>query len=178
MLKYLILVLFTLANFPSKINGSAGDRDPNFIRCIDVCTSKEACIERGPLPTSLTLFGWGCTDICKYECMMQVTKDRIRQNLPVYQYYGKWPFYRFLGIQEPASVVFSLMNLYVHLDGRKKLRSTVPNSGKYRNVLINLAYVQLNSWVWSSVFHTRDLPWTEKMDYFSAILNIFVGEFS
>ncbi|KAJ3566103.1 hypothetical protein NP233_g7214 [Leucocoprinus birnbaumii] len=30
----------------------------------------------------------------------------------------------------------------------------------------------INAWIWSSVFHTRDLPITEKMDYFSAALAI------
>jgi len=30
----------------------------------------------------------------------------------------------------------------------------------------------MNAWVWSAVFHTRDTPTTEKLDYFSAALSI------
>ena len=38
-------------------------------------------------------------------------------------------------------------------------------------------YVQvtLNAWFWSTVFHARDLPWTEKLDYFSAAGLIIAG---
>ncbi|KAJ9118921.1 hypothetical protein QFC24_005885 [Naganishia onofrii] len=35
-----------------------------------------------------------------------------------------------------------------------------------------LAIVQMNTWTWSAVFHTRDTPFTEKMDYFSATATI------
>ena len=35
--------------------------------------------------------------------------------------------------------------------------------------------VSLNTWLWSAVFHTRDVGWTEKMDYFSAALLIVCG---
>ncbi|XP_022788747.1 post-GPI attachment to proteins factor 3-like isoform X3 [Stylophora pistillata] len=31
-----------------------------------------------------------------------------------------------------------------------------------------LEKVSLNAWFWSTVFHTRDFNWTEKMDYFCA----------
>ena len=34
------------------------------------------------------------------------------------------------------------------------------------------AVLGVNTWVWSTVFHTRDVPWTEKMDYFSAAAGI------
>ncbi|KAF8638817.1 hypothetical protein AX17_001875 [Amanita inopinata Kibby_2008] len=34
------------------------------------------------------------------------------------------------------------------------------------------ASASMNAWVWSSIFHTRDLPITEKLDYFSAALAI------
>ncbi|PAV23399.1 Per1 [Pyrrhoderma noxium] len=67
---------------------------------------------------------------------------------PVLQYYGKWPFWRFMGMQEPSSVVFSMGNLFMLL----------------------WSVVSMNAWVWSAVFHTRDMPTTEKLDYFSAAL--------
>ena len=33
----------------------------------------------------------------------------------------------------------------------------------------------MNAWLWSTVFHARDLPWTEKLDYFSAAALIIAG---
>lgn len=33
----------------------------------------------------------------------------------------------------------------------------------------------MNAWVWSALFHTRDLPTTEKLDYFSAALAIMIA---
>jgi hypothetical protein len=38
------------------------------------------------------------------------------------QYYGKWPFRRFAGMQEPASVAFSVANLLMHVLGVDWLR--------------------------------------------------------
>lgn len=31
--------------------------------------------------------------------------------------------------------------------------------------------VGVNTWVWSILYHTRDYPWSERMDYFSAALS-------
>ena len=42
-------------------------------------------------------------------------------------------------------------------------------------VLLADLQVSLNTWLWSTVFHTRDVGWTEKMDYFSAALLIVCG---
>jgi len=37
------------------------------------------------------------------------------------------------------------------------------------------SFASINTWIWSSVFHTRDTPVTEKLDYFSAALSIGLG---
>jgi hypothetical protein len=36
------------------------------------------------------------------------------------------------------------------------------------SVWLGYGLVSLNAWFWSTVFHTRDVDFTEKMDYFSA----------
>ena len=124
----------------------------------------------------LRLFGWGCEDQCKYECMHAIADERKRQSLPVWKYYGKWSFLRLSGIQEPASVLFSLMNLYVHWWAyRIAVPRQVPRESQLFQLLRALALVQVNAWLCSTVFHCRDLPLTEKMDYFSAILNLIFG---
>jgi len=39
---------------------------------------------------------------------------------PVQQYYGKWPFWRLLGMQEPASLLFSTLNFW-HIGERERV---------------------------------------------------------
>lgn len=88
-------------------------------------------------PFYLTLLGWSCSEECRYQCqwrtinyLMSPSVGVTWNNIP--QFHGKWTFKRFLGIQEPASALFSLINLLSTLIGwlmyhRKitQLRSTV-----------------------------------------------------
>lgn len=69
--------------------------------------------------------------------------------------YGKWPFYRFGPIQEPLSMIFSLGNLYIHLKGLSQVRRRVRKENKLRRWLEALAMIQVNTWFWSAVFHSR-----------------------
>ena len=43
---------------------------------------------------------------------------------------------------------------------------------RYRSVATVLVssnlQVSMHTWFWSAVFHSRDLYWTERLDYFSA----------
>jgi hypothetical protein len=103
---------------------------------------------------------------------------------PPLQYHGKWPFRRLSGIQEPASVLFSLMNWYAHyalyhqlyLPSATVITSRVTvnqwrSGGHYWQPFIRWnSLVQQNAWLWSTVFHCRDVAWTERMDYLSAML--------
>ena len=91
------------------------------------------------------------------------------------QFHGKWPFYRFLGMQEPFSVLFSLGNLWAHYDGLQKIHAQVPRSYTLRPFYEVLAYVGIASWILSAIFHTRDFPLTEQLDYFAAGANVLYG---
>lgn len=53
-------------------------------------------------------------DFFSYSCMWRTTNAFVTRNWQVPQFFGKWPFIRFLGMQEPASVVFSLWNFLSH----------------------------------------------------------------
>ncbi|MCJ1361033.1 hypothetical protein MMC16_000130 [Acarospora aff. strigata] len=94
---------------------------------------------------------------------------------PVVQYHGKWPFYRFLGIQEPCSVLFSLFNFLAHQHGIKKIRESIPRDYPLRYYYILLGTFGMASWVFSMVFHTRDFGVTEKADYFAAGASVLYG---
>ena len=97
-------------------------------------------------------------DDCKYRCMHMITDAAIQHNAPVEQYYGKWPFWRFAGMQEPASVLFSVLNFVAHFYGARKIQSRVPNNHPMKKYYLTFALASMNAWVWSSVFHTRGLP--------------------
>ncbi|KAJ1569451.1 hypothetical protein HK405_004614 [Cladochytrium tenue] len=202
----LVFVVLAAADVPGIVvpaAASAGDRLPEFQRCVSACETgadgrggcagvlaRQAAAER--------LLGWTCGDECRYACMHAVTAARVReeeaaadarlfgrepQPRPVLQFYGKWPFVRFLGMQEPASVLFSVLNGLAHYTGYRRLgrlaaraRATGGGGGWptvwwYRAN----AVVAMNAWVWSVVFHSRDVWWTERMDYFSAIASILVN---
>jgi post-GPI attachment to proteins factor 3 len=94
---------------------------------------------------------------------------------PIVQYHGKWPFYRLFGIQEPFSVLFSLMNLLAHQNGMAKIRESIPSRYPLRPYYLRLGYFGLASWIFSMIFHTRDFNVTEKLDYFAAGASVLYG---
>ncbi|KAI6037124.1 Per1-like protein [Pisolithus microcarpus] len=150
---------------------SSGDRSSDFQNCLSRCVVGR-CHTPTALSLDLRLTRWTCTDDCKYTCMHTLTDNAVRHGKPIQQYYGKWPFWRFLGMQEPASAAFSLWNMWSHLQGVRQISRKMPVTHPMRSYCLTWAYVSINAWIWSAVFHTRDLPRTEKLDYFSAALAI------
>ncbi|KZT03471.1 Per1-like protein [Laetiporus sulphureus 93-53] len=153
---------------------SFGDRADTYINCVSKCESR-ICHDLNwadsiSLPMRITQ--WSCTDDCKYGCMHAITDLAVENSEPIQQYHGKWPFWRFAGMQEPASVVFSLLNMWVHIRGAMRIQRMVSDNHPMGSYYRRFALVSVNAWIWSSVFHTRDLPTTEKLDYFSAALAI------
>jgi len=156
---------------------SSGDRSDEFQRCLKKCV-RQSCTamamatddgrstppvpaqqqqqqQQQPLPLALQLTRWTCTDNCKYTCMHMLTDFAVESGVRIQQYYGKWPFWRFAGMQEPASVAFSLANLLMHVLGADWLRRGVHPAHPMRPFYLTWAYVSVNAWVWSAVFHTR-----------------------
>jgi len=43
------------------------------------------------------------------------------------------------------------------------------------NLCLHSFKVSMHTWFWSAVFHSRDLYWTERLDYFSAASMIVVA---
>jgi post-GPI attachment to proteins factor 3 len=71
----------------------------------------------------LRIMQWNTESNCKYTCMHQITDLGVANKEKIHQYYGKWPFYRLWGMQEPASVFFSLLNLVGHMYGWSKVQT-------------------------------------------------------
>ncbi|PWN91531.1 Per1-domain-containing protein [Acaromyces ingoldii] len=111
----------------------------------------------------------------------QMVKERLDAMRPVekqmVQFHGKWVFVRFLGCQEPMSVLFSLMNFFVHQRAVRQLGKHIPEAFPLKLVYILHALVSCNAWFWSAVFHARDKNFTERMDYFSAGAVVLGGLF-
>lgn len=152
---------------------SSGDRSDTFRRCVDKCV-KQTCTaaddgsgnasgtrpvqaqqHQEPLTLALRLTRWSCADNCKYTCMHLLTDFALESGVQMEQYYGKWPFWRFAGMQEPASVVFSIANLLMHILGLDWLRRGVHPAHPMKPFYLTWSYLSINAWVWSAVFHTR-----------------------
>lgn len=133
------------------VSASSGDRLEVFRSCVNACEG-EPC----HLSPILRVLGWSCASNCAYKCSHTVTNLSDSGQLPSYhQFFGKWAFWRVFGVQEPFSVLFSLGNLWVHWKGLKMLEKRVPDSNALKPWLKAAAWIQMNTWLWSSVFHTR-----------------------
>ncbi|XP_054080671.1 post-GPI attachment to proteins factor 3 isoform X3 [Rissa tridactyla] len=112
--------------------------------------------------------GWTCRDDCKYECMWLTVRLYVQGGHRVPQFHGKWPFSRFLFFQEPASAFASFLNGLASFIMLLRYKAAVPPASPMYPTCVAFAWVSLNAWFWSTVFHTRDTAVTEKLDYFCA----------
>ena len=165
--------LYSILPFITIISASSGDRSPSFQQCLSNCVTRTCTGDNGAsgtsgLPLALRLTRWTCADDCKYQCMHILTdfalqeQSRAQQqgspshpSTRIHQYYGKWPFWRIAGMQEPASVAFSLFSLVFHVKGYSQIQNAIPNAHPMKWYYKMFAFVSMNAWVWSSVFHTR-----------------------
>ncbi|KAG8886729.1 hypothetical protein FRB98_001081 [Tulasnella sp. 332] len=180
-MKKLLITFAILSTCILGVFASSGDTAEPFQHCLTQCV-EAACTDPHKHASTqslvLRLTRWSCEDECKYRCMHRVTdvaymglkNDIFHAN--VEQYYGKWPFWRFLGMQEPASVLFSLLNMLAHMEGERHLMRRIPRNHPMRSYYSLYAVLGINTWAWSALFHTRDKSFTEKLDYFSASLSI------
>uniref|UniRef100_A0A4W2IPG8 Post-GPI attachment to proteins factor 3 n=2 Tax=Bos indicus x Bos taurus TaxID=30522 RepID=A0A4W2IPG8_BOBOX len=165
--------LVLLAGAAALASGSQGDREPVYRDCVLRCEERNCSGGalkhfRSRQPIYMSLAGWTCRDDCKYECMWVTVGLYLQEGQKVPQFHGKWPFSRFLCFQEPASAVASFLNGLASLVMLCRYRTSVPASSPMYPTCMAFAWVSLNAWFWSTVFHTRDTDLTEKMDYFCA----------
>ncbi|KAL2765137.1 post-GPI attachment to proteins factor 3 isoform 4 precursor [Daubentonia madagascariensis] len=165
--------LVLLAGAAALASGSQGDREPMYRDCVLQCEERNCSGGalkhfRSHQPIYMSLAGWTCPDDCKYECMWVTVGVYLQEGHKVPQFHGKWPFSRFLFFQEPASAMASFLNGLANLVMLCRYRTSVPASSPMYHTCVAFAWVSLNAWFWSTVFHTRDTDLTEKMDYFCA----------
>ncbi|AEO70469.1 uncharacterized protein THITE_2121961 [Thermothielavioides terrestris NRRL 8126] len=174
----LILASLLLAG---PVAASIGDQLPEFRECVQIC-ERENCgpdpEHQTPIPLHRRLLLWTCPAECDYTCQHITTAARRARDppQPVVQFHGKWPFRRALGMQEPCSVLFSLGNLAAHYHGlHRRVLPRIPASYSMRPFYVALARLGIVTWFLSAVFHTRDFPLTERLDYFAAGASVLYG---
>ncbi|KAI9016040.1 Per1-like protein [Hyaloraphidium curvatum] len=152
------------------VAASWGDQEPVYTECVAGCRADDACGTPGEVrpPLHRRLLRWTCDEECGYRCMHKVTAQKVATGEPVEQYFGKWPFSRLLGLQEPASIAFSVLNGWGHVRGHRTVVRNVPRAYSMRRLYDVYALVNANAWFWSAVFHARDFRLTERLDYFAA----------
>ncbi|KXT05509.1 hypothetical protein AC578_3690 [Pseudocercospora eumusae] len=177
----LIPLAWSAILFGGLASASIGDRLPEFRQCVQDCESANCGADGPSISLQHKLLLWNCPSECDYTCQHIVTDQRLARDPPylepVVQFHGKWPFYRFLGMQEPASVLFSLMNFLAHDWGMKSIRDNIPARYPLRKYYLAFGYFGMASWVFSMIFHTRDFGITEKLDYFAAGASVMYGMF-
>lgn len=161
---------------------SPGDRDDRFRACVTSCTNNDESVKStmcstessASAPLTLLLTRWTCVSDCAYLCMHNLEKTRKlngdQQVEGVWKYYGKWPFRRTLGCQEPLSVVFSIANAVPAAAFLLRRRNANVHAAAYpyAQAWDVHAALSLHSWIWSAIFHTRDTVFTERGDYLAA----------
>ncbi len=129
------------------------------------------------MPLDLRVFQWCCRDNCFYECMHENVRERVARNEQTVHYYGKWPFLRIYGIQEIAPMLASLANAIFYVFYLWERLGNV-NNFPYRRLWRVYGCVWCIAFLLSAVFHTRDAPITEALDYMSAIGGVIFTSFS
>lgn len=158
---------------------SSGDEQEVYWDCLEGCLKDRAHHLKQGQSLWMSVLGWDGPSHCRYECMWQVESINRAMGIAPQQYDGKWPFVRIWGLQEPASVFFSLLNLLAHIYGYRRI--FLHGLGKLRrrwfmSRQILLFYLtSLLAWTASAIFHSRDNRFTEKIDYFAAISLLFVS---
>ncbi|XBI59616.1 hypothetical protein VPH35_040649 [Triticum aestivum] len=172
------------------VQASPGDADPHYITCVGECQNTgiigsniiNRCQSRENGSTSAgsswytqeaLRMQWkqlNCMTDCRYYCIMRREEERRLGGLSPVQYHGKWPFKRVSVFQEPLSAALSALNLLMHLTGWLSFfLLTKRTYYEYAGLWHIYAILPMNAWIWSSVFHTRDIDLTEKLDYSSAV---------
>lgn len=193
-----LLLFAAFSSLVAALDASAGDADPIYRSCVEKCESSgcvgDKCFQHckfssdgkpidGPWylqePLYLRWKHWDCQSDCRYQCMLVREEERQELGHEPVKYHGKWPFKRVYGFQEPVSVAFSALNLAVHFHGwlsffilmyyKLPVRPDKRTYYEYTSLWHVYGLLSMNSWFWSSVFHSRDVDFTEKLDYSSAV---------
>ncbi|KAD4981876.1 hypothetical protein E3N88_18547 [Mikania micrantha] len=193
----LSVVLVAVLWFAAGISASDGDADPIYITCVEECEKTGCigaiCLQRCNMtsegksakdpwylqePLYIKWKKWDCLSGCRYQCMLVMEEEREKAGDTPVKYHGKWPLKRAFGIEEPAAVAFSALNLAVQFHGwvsffilvnyKLPLRPTRQTYYEYTGLWHIYGTLSMNFLFWSAVYHSRVVEMTEKLNYSSA----------
>ncbi|XP_026742513.1 post-GPI attachment to proteins factor 3 [Trichoplusia ni] len=185
-----VISVFVLWERFNPASCSIGDRSSIYLNCNHRCV-KENCTNDGEKFRTKAaqkqdiwckLLRWSCDDECRYQCMWFTVQNFKRAGEGTPKFHGRWPFIRVMGMQEPASAFSSILNFAANAYMYKKIQRQFPLSKARAMPIVafwhGFAMVCMNAWVWSTIFHMRDNPFTEFMDYacaLSMVMGLFVA---
>lgn len=177
---FLVLLASILLVRPT--SSSMGDLDPHYRHCVsdcrvDKCDGRIFRTSSSIHSGSLKLVQWDCIETCGYDCMTEITHFRTSNGYSVLKYFGHWPFNRLLGLEEPASVVFSALNFVPHAVflARSLLQKRQEMSYYMSSTLVLYALCACNAWVASTMFHSKKTEYATQYDYISALIFLCSG---
>lgn len=172
------------------IHASLGDTDYIYRRCLTHCVHKVSnCSDQSNIQLkrhwlalststgdvlhhllSFLVPTWNCEELCSYNCMRNITMDRKSKGLSVFKYYGHWSFYRYFNLEEPASVLFSIMNGFSYI--LVLVRKPKLNYSYYMEPWVVNIYplVSINAWIFSAIYHAKKTAMATLLDYIAALL--------
>ncbi|TKR88828.1 hypothetical protein L596_013010 [Steinernema carpocapsae] len=163
----------------SLMDGSPGDNSYGFRTCVAQCRENFDC------PVAAHDYKWTTNHCfrCRYACMWRSVDD-FGSSPP--QFFGKWPFIawwieffgRFYVVQEPASAIFSVMNLAAVYIMFRRVKQGVSKRNRMRKVWLGYGIVGMAAWVASTFFHSVDFWFSEMLDYFAACALIVYALFA
>lgn len=183
------------------ISGSDGDERESFQLCVQDCSAnhKDSVI-KCELNSILKLTGWDCGSDCRYRCMRHDIKStakvvqyygkwpfkRVLGAQEIFSVifslgnlvaclYGYFWIYKSAGKkQEDKEKKNKEDTIRVKASASVKTSTRSKSTSKDHLRLLHQIglLITCNTWLQSAIFHYRDTPLTEKLDYFSACLCI------
>lgn len=164
-----------LACYSDRGFASQGDSDYDFVECYSECLSF-TCSYRWESRFGSGFPYWNCSDDCSYDCMHIITDQRFKFGYGPLKYYGHWPFRRILGLEEPASALFSILNgvpYFIDLVRAFFIPSAERSTYFMGSWLLFYYPIAILTWLASAIFHCRKTELTSLVDYAFALL--FLG---
>ncbi|KAI5956371.1 hypothetical protein KGF54_000846 [Candida jiufengensis] len=161
-----LIGVFVVISLITLIYVHVQDNLSEFQDCLEQCTCDNT-------PSQYKIWFWSCSSNCNYYCQQLVSDLRLKNGYSMLQFYGKWPFIVVFGIQEFFSTIFSMGNFIINYLNFKLIYKQYQINNDKEIKLIYFQYlillgVSMIGWIFSIIFHIKDLPITETLDYFGA----------
>ena len=163
--------IWILINISALVSASQGDSDAAYMICTVRCEAS-TCQD-----TNISRFGagfpyWDCKNDCSYDCMQEITADRSLQGYGPLKYFGHWPFLRLMGLEEPASMLFSFLNAVPYFISL--IKAVHQNADEMQNHFMGYwlyAYylISIETWLASAFYHSRKTELASLIDFASAL---------